>query len=300
MKLGVSSTNHHYIPKYYLKGFCRPDGTFDVYDKKYRKFKKAPQSPTTAFFERNRNTIKFKGQRTDEIEKIYARLENDISQLFDLIRKDTNTDILLSSDGIYLLKLHIAIQFWRLPKCDNFANQYLKTRTLKEIDHLTSIVKPKLMTSQQVSELIQGDNGFRHYFRSFWLPLGTFNLTRSVPDTFKWSILDISKPSEWSNHLCSDFPFILNRPEDIFGFSGVFVFPLSNCRILVSKSISNTNSSFDPIFSTKLSILLFLQTNQYIATSNRDYLEKVIELSESYSGLNGIEQLRNDIFSYLL
>ena len=75
------SHDHHYVPRCYLRGFCRSDRTFDVYDKTYRKFKKALQSPGTVFFERRRNTEALRGQNTDKIETTFAGIEPGIGHL---------------------------------------------------------------------------------------------------------------------------------------------------------------------------------------------------------------------------
>lgn len=299
MKQGVTSLRHHYIPQFYLKGFCRSDGTLDVYDKRYGKFRKAPQSPATAFFEKGKNTIKFRGQRTDHIEKLYSELETSFDQLFNLIRNGICAEQLFNPDGIRLLKQYIAIQFWRLPRLDDFAEQYLTTRPLPEIEHFCKVTRPPI-PSQNTFELIQSDVGFRHFFRSFFLPLRTFDVNRPVPDAIKWIILDVERPNEWSNHLCCDAPFIFfDSPENLMEFSGPFIFPLSNSRLLVSKPRSNKTSSFDPAMSTRISILMYLQAWRYVATSNKSYLEKVIELSESYAGMTGVRRLQSEVLAYV-
>jgi len=298
LKPGVTSFDHHYIPRLYLKGFCRSDGTFDVYDKQYGKFRKPPQSPATVLFEKGKNTIKFRGQLTDGIEKLYSRLESGFSQYFNLARSGIYADELLNPDGIRILKQYIAIQFWRLPRLDEFADQYLRTRTLTEIEHFCTVTEPPI-PAQKTFELIQSDAGFRHYFRSFILPLVTFNLNRPIPDAMKWIILDTERP-EWSNHLCSDAPFIFfDRPDNLIEFSGPFIFPLSNSRLLVSKPRSNATLSFDPAMSTRISILMYLQARRYVATSNKIYLEKIMELSESYAGTTGIMRLQNEVLAYI-
>ena len=162
------------------------------------------------------------------------------------------SDQLLNADGIRILKQYIAIQFWRLPLLDEFADQYLRARTLAEIEHYCTVSNPP-MPSQKVFELIQSDAGARHYFRSFILPLVTFNLNHPIPDAMKWIILDVENPNEWSNHLCSDAPFIFfDNPENLMEFSGPFIFPLSNSKLLVSKPRSNTTLSFDPAMSTRI------------------------------------------------
>lgn len=298
MQSGVTSFKHHYIPQFYLEGFCRSDGTFDIYDKEYGKFKKTPQSPATVFFEKGKNTIKFRGQHTDYIEKLYSGLESVFSQLFNLIREGICSETLLNSDGVRLLKQYMAIQFWRLPRLDEYADQYLKTLSLAEIEHICTVTNPPL-PSQMIFKLIHSDAGFRHYFRCFILPLCTFDLNRAIPDAMRWVILDVEKPNEWSNLLCCDAPFIFDNPENLLQFTGSFIFPLSSSKLLVSKPQINTTSSFDPIMSTKISILFYLQARRYVAASNREYLEKIIEFSKLYAGRPGTIRLQSEVLAFV-
>ena len=290
----VSSRNHHYVPCFYLRGFCRDDGTFDVYDKQFDAFRKRPQYPSTAFFEKDKNTIAIRGEQSDEIERCYSRLESALSRLFDLIRSGVLSNEILQPEGIHLLKVHMAMQFWRLPRMDSFSDQYLLSRTPADLEHLCRIAIPT-MPGQTVYDLIQTDKGFRHYFRSFWLPLATFDLSRLIPAGMHWRVLDVENPASWSNHLCSDNPFILLEPESLMAFSGPFVFPLSNSRLLVSHSISNASLSFNPILSVKLSILHFLQATRYVAATSRSYLERIIDFSRSYEDPGGRQRLEVEI-----
>ncbi|MDO8991000.1 MAG: DUF4238 domain-containing protein [Sideroxyarcus sp.] len=298
MKLGVTSFNHHFIPKFYLKGFCRSDGTFDVYDKQYGKFKKSSQTPSTVFFEKGKNTIKFRGQPTDQIEKLYSELETEFAQLFKLIREGISSDTLFIADGVSLLKRYMAIQFWRLPLLDEYADQYIRSLSRIEVDHICTLIKPPIPTNN-IIELIQSDPAFRHYFRCFILPLSTFELNNAIPNTMKWVILDVEDSIKWSNRLCCDAPFIFKSPESLMQFSGPFIFPLSSSKLLVAKPHSNTICSFDTVVSTKISILYFLQAKRYVATSNRVYLEKIIEFSESYSSAAGMLQLQREVLAYI-
>lgn len=299
MKSRALSHDHHYIPRCYLKGFCRADRTYDVYDKHYGKFKKLPQSPATSFFERGRNIILFQGERSDEIEKLYARLESGIGSLFNHIRSGVSSESLLQPEGVYLLKLHMAIQFWRLPRMDDFADRYLLSRTPADLERLSSVVTPAILPSARLYELIQSDKGFRHYFRSFWLPLSTFDLSKRVPEGMSWTLLDVEDPARWSNHLCSDNPFVFLEPMSLHAFSGSFVFPLSSSRLLVSRPLSNPSSSYSPALSTRISILLYLQAERYVAAASRPYLEKILEFSEGYAGSTGLRQLEAEILEFL-
>ena len=294
----VRSRNHHYVPRLYLKGFCRADGAFDVYDKQFNAFRRRTQYPSTAFFEKDRNTVSLRGAESDEIEKLYSGIESGLGNLFNFIRSGVLSDNVLQPDGVHLLKLHMAVQFWRLPRMDSFSDRFLLSRTPADLERLCAVARP-IMPRQKVYDLIQSDSGFRHYFRSFWLPLSTFDLSKQIPSGMYWRILDVEDPTSWSNHLCSDNPFVLLEPETLLAFSGPFVFPLSGSRLLISRPVSNASTSFSPLLSVKLSILLYLQASRYVAGMNRPYMEKIIDFSRGYEGLEGRQRLEAEILQFL-
>jgi hypothetical protein len=292
------SINHHYIPRFYLKGFCRKDGKFDVYDKKFRKFKKSPQSPALVFFEPRRNNVIYRGQTTDIIERSYAGVEAPLSQLFELIQSGATQDRILKPDGVRLLKTHIALQFWRLPRLDGFADSYLKGLSIDQVVHLSTVTNPP-MPAERIHALLQTDDGFRKFARSFLLPLTTFNLDGSIPESMQWSILDVEYGSKWANHLCTDAPFIFDDPQGFMHFSAPFFFPLTNARLLVGRRRKLTPISLDPIVSTKISVLSYIQANRYIVTTERAYLEKIIDFSGLYSRTSGMLRLQREVLSSL-
>ena len=182
---------------------------------------------------------------------------------------------------------------------DDFADRYLLSRTPADLERLSSVVTPAILPSARLYELIQSDKGFRHYFRSFWLPLSTFDLSKRVPEGMSWTLLDVEDPARWSNHLCSDNPFVFLEPMSLLAFSGSFVFPLSSSRLLVSRPLSNPSSSYSPALSTRISILLYLQAARYVAAASRPYLEKILEFSEGYAGSTGLRQLEAEILEFL-
>jgi hypothetical protein len=290
----AGSINHHYIPQFYLKGFCRADGKFDVFDKKFQKFKKAPQSPAIVFFEPRRNNIRFCGRTSDIVERQYSQIEAPLSQLFSLIQAGASQDRILEPDGVRLLKTHIAFQFWRLPRLDGFADNYLENLTIEQVTHLCTVTKPP-MPAQKIFDLLKTDAGFRKFARSFLLPITTFSLNGSIPQDMQWSILDVEDGSTWANHLCTDAPFIFDDPQRLMHFSAPFIFPLTNARLLVSRRRTHIPISLDPIISTKISVLSHAQAHRYVVATDRGYLEKIIDFSGLYSEPAGIRKLQREV-----
>ena len=109
----TTSKKHHYLPRYYLKGFTNSDNRFFVFDK--RKERIFTSNPNTAFFENNLNTVTFpKGDSSDFLEDAYTEIENQSWESLDKIRESTyNTPIeLLDKMHLFLFLLFL---YWRLP-----------------------------------------------------------------------------------------------------------------------------------------------------------------------------------------
>jgi hypothetical protein len=292
------SINHHYIPRFYLKGFCRNDGKFDVFDKMHGKFKKAPQSPATVFFERGRNNVKYDGRTTDIIETQYGSLESPLSELFGLIRTGATAERILEPAGVRLLKFHLAIQFWRLPRFDAFADKYLQSLTIEQVEYLCTVTTPA-MPAKEIYYRLRTDIGFRKYARAFLLPITTFDINRPIPDDMEWKIVDVEAGSNWANHLCTDAPFIFDDPQAFMHFTAPFIFPLTNARLLIATRRAHEFASIEPIVCTKISILSYLQAHRYVVVASKEYLEKVIDISVSYRSESGILQLQREVLSIL-
>lgn len=108
----------------------------------------------------------------------------------------------------------MAIQFWRLPRLDWFADHYLRSLTLEEVRNMCTISIPPL-PADEIYQLLQDDDGFRKYARAFLLPLTTFELNRPIPVEMEWKILDVDAGSRWANHLCTDAPLSLLIRRDL-------------------------------------------------------------------------------------
>ena len=296
----VDSVKHHYIPRLYLKGFTCSNGRMQVYDKKYCKFKKEKQTPATVFFEKNRNTIRLHGKLTDSIEGWYSTIETSFGQLFNFIRSEEPAENLISKNGIYLLKLYLAFQFWRLPLTDYFAESYIRNIDLKRFGRRITINGNGIGEIDEIVKLLKEDLGFRHYFRSFLLPLLTFDLRVSEEDLKKWRLHVVPEnEGGWDNILCCDNPMLVEDLTKMFSFESKLIFPLSKTQLLSYSPNIGINSEFEPIFSTRVSMLTFSQSIRYTAGANKKYINEIVRLFGEVYGKTGIERLRSDVFNEL-
>ena len=89
------SRKHHYIPKFYLKGFTNESSEFAIYDIKREVLKTNMFSTKSHFYELDRNTIDTGNEKTDFIEEFYQKLEDKLKHTFkDLQKADGPIQIL--------------------------------------------------------------------------------------------------------------------------------------------------------------------------------------------------------------
>lgn len=242
-----------------------------------------------------------KGIKTDELEKLYATLDNDFGRYFELVRNGLSSDELLSEAGAKTLKLFLSYQFWRLPLLDGFADEYVKNLDLTQFGRRMTVNGVNIGDVDFFTQLIREDRDFRYYFRCFFLPLLTFDIENNGHDC--WRVYDVApEKSGWENLLCSDSPIVADDIHSFFRFGGRFIFPLTKSRLLVANENRTRPKSLDPVFSTKLSMLGFGQAQRYIAGTSTDYLSQVVALYGRYRKLYGsetISQLRTELFSQL-
>lgn len=298
----MNSINHHYIPQFYLKGFVSDCGILAVYDKKFGVFKKDRQTPKTVFFSKRRNTIEeMNGIKPDIIEELYGIFDNKFAEFFNQIRNGLlSTDDILSDLGLRVIKIYIAIQFWRLPIFDSFSENYVKNLDLKKFGKRITINGLNIGEIDWVEKFIRKNHDSRHYFRSLILPFLQFNIGVRDNERDYWNIYDIEPDDEgYYNLLCSDNPIVAENIIDIFNFKGKFIFPLSKTKLLVFNEDRIKAKRLGPAFSVKLSMITYAQANRYIAGANNKYISKVINLFHQYYGFDKVVQLKYELFSHL-
>lgn len=296
----MSSINHHYIPQLYLRGFTSSNGRLQVFDKELLTFKKDKQTPKTVLFEKNRNTIEYQGRPSDRVEQLYSKLETHFGAFFNQIRRGISHHDLISEEGLYLLKLFIAFQFWRMPLTDCFSEKYIDNLDLKRFGDKISFGGVPLGEIDEVKKLLRTDNGFRHYFRSLILPLLTFDLRVKKTDFDCWCLHTVSDEHDgWGNFLTGDNPIIIENIFEFFSLRSKLFMPLSkNQMISYSPSGANRND-FPAIFSTKLTMAMNSQCQKYLVGENREYMTKMLRLQADVYGDSGTERLRVELFEQI-
>lgn len=291
------SWRHHYIPQFYLEGFYE-NKRFAVYNKSTGRFNKILQPAKTVMFENYRNIISINGIKTDAIESLYAKLDTNFSDLFKIIQKKEYPYDLLSTDGIRLLRQYIAIQFWRTPLTDPFVDNFIANLDLSIFPSPIFINGKKMGESNEFKSLLQKQD-FRFYFRCFFLPLifGAHHVTEE--EVSHWTIYDVENPQIWSKHIVGDHPIIFNGLESVLLFNKDLIFPLSRSRILVRRKNGRPASELPPDFSSKISSLIFAQSQKYIVGPDKQYIHDIKTLFERWWGKDNLCLLRKEVLAYL-
>lgn len=73
------SSRHHYIPKFFIKSFCTPEGYLYVYNKQKDKIDKRRNYPKSVFYRHNLNCATEGGNRHDIIEDMYAGIDDHLA-----------------------------------------------------------------------------------------------------------------------------------------------------------------------------------------------------------------------------
>lgn len=294
--LMTNSHRHHYIPQFYLKGFCNNDDLLAVYDKKRNVLKKGYYSRKSHFFEFNRNILKnIEGQETDFLENLYEQYDNQLSNLFEIFRENREDKDILNAQNIQNLKLFIAMMFWRIPATDHFVDSFFQGKKLKDIGFvIKSKLTNKSVQNDEIEKRLIKDRNYREACRFLILPLNTFQILLQESDLNNWNYY-YSKTE--APHLCSDVPVLFKDTENFFNFQDDLILPLTSSKILIF-SKKDKHKVLYPEFRFNVDVILFHQAHRYVCGPNRNYLKAVSEFYYRYENQVDERILKNEAFSF--
>ncbi len=257
-----TSSKHHYIPEFYIKGFCNDGGTVYVYDKKIERISEKPRFPGSVFYEKNRNTIVTGGNADSSLEdEFFKHLDNDFAKTLITLRDLPNVDGLLTQEKALIMQSFYLNLFWRIPFSDTIFED-LFNRAVFTTNNGETILD------------VKSDSNFRKIRRSTF----AYELIRKWVD---------SKPSEGIPatlfdrinpvFLISDNPIIFkNTPKTTDQlFTSEYFLPISSSRMYCT--IKNQNLYFDDKMAMAYNVLQIVQAREYVCASSLETLKLFIE-----------------------
>lgn len=262
------SKKHHYLPVFYIKGFCNDDGKIYVFDKETKEIRY--ERPENVFSINNLNTtISKSGEKSDFIEDLYTDIDTLTAPLVEKVVKSKYDQIPLSVYEKFQLTLFVSTIYFRIPAHDKeveeirnnfkFGQPYLK---------IFSKTTNEEISDEKAKELIK-DVSFQKAYRV------ALNLAPQI---------EIEDPTFINNikyyyqdpgfHIISDNPIIYYNKPKINTMFEDFIMPLSCNRLLISSKKSLKNK--EPTFAIDIDSILLHQAKRFIGFYRKDYLETLV------------------------
>lgn len=260
------SKRHHYIPRFLIKNFGNSENKLWVYNKMEKRFLKTPQSPKAIFFEMNRNTFDINGNPGDNIEKIYADVDDLLAKTLDKI---LSTHVMTGKEQSLMIFL-VSLMKWRIPKADILFGKLSMDIPIEDLGIAFRPVDPSMNADVESINKIYDLDVVKELKR---LLLSVQPLLRqdNFDETHKSCFI---MTHDQIPALLGDCPLI-ETPNTGFENLENFIFPLSSTDTLICKKGSQQFIT-SPIFFFQKDLAIFHLSEKYVACKSRDHLKKII------------------------
>lgn len=286
------SQRHHYLPQFLLKAFAMDNERLWVYDKKTGQFWKEPASPRQIFWEPNRNTFQIGDVKSDFLEQIYSKIDDDFAPLHSSLVKRPGPISLMIEDVVHLIKF-IAISYYRVPFNDQFIKDYVSSNSPQKLGFkIVDKSNPNKPVSADLYETIKSEPAFVESYRvsNALLELLAYAENISVDN---WIL---AAPKQLNGiGLIGDNPVILRRGFAGFVVSHELIMPISKHHIVYHVT-GNKPIQLSAEHKLKIDLCQILQAEKYVCGSNREYMETLINCIELPENKLTIENVVIDLF----
>jgi hypothetical protein len=264
------SIRHHYLPVFYIKGFCDSSCKIYIYDKIKNEFRY--EYPENIFFINNLNTTTSpSGKKQDWIEGLYSYSDDKSAPLIRKIIKSKISDVPLSVKEKIELSIFITTLFLRVPAQDELVKEL---RENIGFNQPYFAIKDKL-TGERVSEEITAKMLEKDDFQKAYRVILTI-----IPQLM---IDNIEKIAQWNFYyqdpgfsIISDNPILYFRKPKLENILDDFMIPLSCNRTLVSCQRMKKENK-EPSKTIEVACALLHQSQRYIGFYRKDYLETIVQ-----------------------
>ncbi len=291
------SKKHHYLPKYYLKGFTNSKNGFFVYDKQADKIFRT--SPDTTFFENNLNTITLSdGNSSDSLENLYTGIENSSWDSFDRIRNSDSLTVidLLDKMNLYLFLL---VLHWRLPSnfkyVENLSGKMFTND--KNLNFMSLKNKNGVDASKEFTEMLKDSSAFKKSSRLI-VPFAPFYEKNWSDSLYDWRFLYTGDIKNW--YVVGDNPIITkgDNDHDPVDCLKEFIFSVSG-KILLVNTNKPINKGLPSEFVIQYNISMVERAQRFIACPNKDFLEALIKHYKIYVQFGKTDTIIMEMFKML-
>lgn len=281
---------HHYIPRFLIKGFTDSKGEVWVYDKKYDQIKKNPVGPGGIFFEWGRNNLELNGITSSVIEtEWFMFLDNFCKTVIKEFQEAKNTELLHSYDNVSKMQYFLLHLYWRLPKTDFAFDNLIKKSKINFKNKISS----QKESDKELESKLTAEKNFKKIEKVIVPNLIIKELKNyKLPKRFCSKLIDKNNDI----FLLGDYPMLFRKEPESFDdiISRDYILPISSKRIY---SISQNNClEFDFSKATTLNTLIIHQSQRFVCSPDKVFLEKSVEYYKKQLGNLPHLYLREKVF----
>lgn len=290
-----SSSRHHYIPEFYLKGFTNENNQFSIYSVHDKKFKQGGKqfSLSSHFFKRHDNTIEnFDKLSSDILEKQFAFLDAQIAEVFYKLKNEEGENCYgITHEDRIMLQYYVSILFWRLPSNNEIVKEITKHDILEYLK--LEVTDKNALKNIERFEFVQRIKEHKHYHKILRICIPQITFATMFENKSQTTI--ITFPPNKLPAICGDNPLILRHPEKLDLYNDDFILPLNRNVIFI-----RTKGMRQPIHSTVkiyIDMLILMQSKELACSTDPTYVESLTDLFDR--DIKTVDNLRKYIFHLL-
>jgi len=292
------SKKHHYLPRYYLKGFTNDGGSFFVYDKNTNKIFET--NPDASFFQNDLNTVEFpNGEMSDFLEGAYTEIENQSWNSLDNIRNSTRKISIQPLDRMNLF-LFLLFLHWRLPGniafIDKLSGSFFNGEN--DLDFFNIFSKSSGPVPEEIKEAIRSSSAFKKAAKVV-VPFAPFYKDKDwLKNVANWRFLYSGDGNNW--FIVGDNPIITHgdKDHDPVNCLKEFIFPVSGKVILINADRA-PQRMLPGEFVIEYGAAILERAQRFVACPNKEFLETLVKYYKVHVELGKTNIIINELFKML-
>lgn len=287
------SKRHHYIPQFLIKRFADESNMLYLYDKEKGTFAKERRSPKAVFFEMIRNTLDFGGTENDNLEKLYAKLDEKFSLDLSKIAETEN----ISEEGLMSLLVMASSLKWRLPVNDELFDQKDSYYTYDKLPISIKVINEDGSQNIEAIDYLINSEIFRHTKRLIFSFLPFYEDAKITTDKLlKLHRNSFVNVNDKITSILGDSPLIESNSSNIEDF-GNFILPLGNKETFICNDSGERKVNSIAFYINK-DLAMFHQARKYVVCCDKNHLISIIDAYHALQKSGQVNLIHKYIFKF--
>lgn len=264
-----------------------------LYDKEKGTFVKEKRSPKSVFFEMNRNTLDFGDTLNDNLEKLYAELDEKFSRDLNEIIKSEN----ISEEGLMSLLIMVSSLKWRLPVNDKLFDEKDNHYTYDKLPISIKVINDDGSQNKEAIEHLLNSEIFSRTKRLIFPFLPFYENAEITPDKLlKLHQNSYINTNDKITSILGDSPLIESNSSDIEDF-GNFILPLGNKETFICNDSGDKKVNSIAFYLNK-DLAIYHQAKKYVVCRDKNHLVSIINTYHTVQGAGQVNLIHEHIFKF--